>query len=273
LALGIVKAHEKVKGTVQGSSSKRRKTEATKAAASPSVVAESYEQRMKGLQIQEGDEEAFEQFHYSQELAVSSGAASSAKLKRLAHESITLTSSMPMDSASAMFLCVHEERPDCMKVLITGPADTPYQNGCFEFNVLCGANYPTNCPSVNLITTGKGSIRFNPNLYHCGKVCLSILGTWSGAGGENWDPKISSLLQVFVSIQSLILVDEPYYNEPGHECEAGTPQGDSHNLAYCNIIRYGTVKFAMLQHLQHPPLGLEKVVQAHFWLKRDEILK
>jgi ubiquitin-protein ligase len=37
----------------------------------------------------------------------------------------------------------------------------------------------------------------------CGKVCLSLLGTWSGPG---WDPKRSTLLQVLVSIQSLIMV-------------------------------------------------------------------
>ena len=29
---------------------------------------------------------------------------------------------------------------------------------------------------VNLQTTGGGSVRFNPNLYNCGKVCLSLLG-------------------------------------------------------------------------------------------------
>jgi len=59
-------------------------------------------------------------------------------------------------------------------------------------------------------------VRFNPNLYNCGKVCLSLLGTWSGSAGESWNPKTSSLLQILVSIQSLILVSEPYYNEPGY---------------------------------------------------------
>ena len=29
---------------------------------------------------------------------------------------------------------------------------------------------------VNFQTTGGGSVRFNPNLYNCGKVCLSLLG-------------------------------------------------------------------------------------------------
>jgi len=49
---------------------------------------------------------------------------------------------------------------------------------------------------VNLQTTGQGAVRFNPNLYNCGKVCLSLLGTWRGETGENWDPDTSTLLQV-----------------------------------------------------------------------------
>lgn len=30
------------------------------------------------------------------------------------------------------------------------------------------------------LLTGKGKIRFNPNLYKDGKICLSLLGTWRG---------------------------------------------------------------------------------------------
>jgi hypothetical protein len=36
-------------------------------------------------------------------------------------------------------------------------------------------------------------VRFNPNLYSDGKVCLSLLGTWSGPG---WIPNQSTLAQV-----------------------------------------------------------------------------
>ncbi len=46
---------------------------------------------------------------------------------------------------------------------------------------------------VQFLTTGAGRVRFNPNLYNCGKVCLSLLGTWSG---PSWDPGTSTLLQV-----------------------------------------------------------------------------
>ena len=51
-------------------------------------------------------------------------------------------------------------------------------------------------PQVNLQTTGRGSVRFNPNLYNCGKVCLSLLGTWPGQKEEMWNEKASTFLQV-----------------------------------------------------------------------------
>lgn len=38
--------------------------------------------------------------------------------------------------------------------------------------------------------------------YDTGKVCLSLLGTWEG---PSWDPQTSTLLQVLVSIQAMIL--------------------------------------------------------------------
>jgi ubiquitin-protein ligase len=95
---------------------------------------------------------------------------------------------------------------------IPGPEDTPYANGCFFFDIFLD-DYPKSPPKVCFLTTGNGKVRFNPNLYKCGKVCLSLLGTWSG---PSWVPNQSTLLQVLVSIQGLILVPEPFYNEPGY---------------------------------------------------------
>lgn len=48
------------------------------------------------------------------------------------------------------------------------------------------------------------------NLYEEGKVCLSILGTWAGDAAESWSAAKSSLFQVFLSIQGLVLVKEPF---------------------------------------------------------------
>lgn len=126
---------------------------------------------------------------------------------------------------------------------------------------------------MQLITTGNRAIRFNPNLYADGKVCLSLLGTWKGHSTENWDPKISTVLQVLISVQSIIMSEEVYFNEPGYEHEAGTPNGEKKNTAYSNIVKYGNVKYAMLGMLKNPPKGFESVVKRHFYIKKDEILK
>lgn len=67
-----------------------------------------------------------------------------------------------------------------LRVMITGPDETPYANGCFLFDIYLPSQYPQVAPRVQFLTTGDGKIRFNPNLYECGRVCLSLLGTWDG---------------------------------------------------------------------------------------------
>ena len=71
------------------------------------------------------------------------------------------------------------------------------------------------------MTTGSGQVRFNPNLYENGKVCLSLLGTWRGNSTENWNPEVSTILQVMLSILAIIMSNEVYFNEPGFEQEQG----------------------------------------------------
>ena len=133
---------------------------------------------------------------------------------RISQELSSLATSLPLSINSGVFMRVNEEKVNEIRFIIIGPAGTPYENGCFEFEMIIGHDYPHNPPNVQIMTTGSGSVRFNPNLYNNGKVCLSLLGTWSGPG---WDPKVSTLLQVLVSIQSLIMVPDPYFNEPGYE--------------------------------------------------------
>lgn len=72
-------------------------------------------------------------------------------------------------------------------------------------------------PQVHYHSSGR---RINPNLYENGKVCLSLLNTWNGDEDEMWSPS-STLLQVLVSIQGLVLVPKPFYNEAG--CAADPP--------------------------------------------------
>jgi len=168
---------------------------------------------------------------------------------------------------------VDDTRLDVIQCIITGPEDTPYANGCFLFDVFCPAQYPSVSPLFNLMTTGKGSVRFNPNLYNCGKVCLSLLGTWRGGPNEQWNEKTSTLLQVFVSIQSLILVTQPYFNEPGYESNMNTAEGTKQSVQYNEVIRVATLQWAIIDQLKHPSPGFEEAIKIHFRLKRDDIMK
>ncbi|KAL0353758.1 UNVERIFIED_CONTAM: putative ubiquitin-conjugating enzyme E2 25 [Sesamum angustifolium] len=78
----------------------------------------------------------------------------------------------------------------------------------------------------------SGGLRINPNLYSCGKVCLSLLNTWTGGHKEKWIPGVSTMLQVLVSIQGLILNAKPYFNEPGYADLCGSTAGEERSVEY-----------------------------------------
>lgn len=98
----------------------------------------------------------------------------------------------------------------------------------------------------------SGGLRLNPNLYDCGKVCLSLLNTWSGKGCEKWAPNKSTMLQVLVSIQALILNAQPYYNEPGYESQSGTREGQQRAKKYSEDAFILSLK-TMMYTLRRPP--------------------
>lgn len=99
-----------------------------------------------------------------------------------------------------------------------------------------------------LRTTDNGTVRFNPNLYANGKVCLSILGTWSGPG---WSP-VHTLASVLLSVLSLMNA-APYYNEPGFEEERKPGQSAQYNL----IVRHETMRVAVVGVLENPTWAAE----------------
>lgn len=57
---------------------------------------------------------------------------------------------------------------------------------------------------------------------------------------------------MLVSVQSLILVAEPYFNEPGYERSRGTPSGTQSSREYDGNIRQASVKWAMLEQIRNP---------------------
>ncbi|KAJ1568139.1 Baculoviral IAP repeat-containing protein 6 [Cladochytrium tenue] len=199
-----------------------------------------------------------------------SGTTPTKRAMRLAKEFATLSTSLPCSIDSAIFIRVDETRLDCAKVIITGPSGTPYAYGMYEFDVFFPEEYPASPPHVLFKTTGGGSVRFNPNLYNCGKVCLSLLGTWRGSASESWHAGNSTFLQVLISIQCMILCDLPFFNEPGYGMpDATNPQ----SVVYNRSVRINCARWAILEQLRHPPHGFADVVKTHFRICRSSITK
>jgi ubiquitin-protein ligase len=144
-----------------------------------------------------------------------------------------------------------------LKVLMIGPPDTPYHNGFFFFDINIAPDHPLSPPKVKFCTLAPG-VRFNPNLYVEGKVCLSIINTWSGPG---WSPcnTISSLL---VAIKASVFVEFPLENEPGYE---GRPK--AYLLKYNDVIYHETFRVAIIGIVKKRPNGFssfDNIVAAYF---------
>lgn len=130
----------------------------------------------------------------------------------------------------------HDEE-DMLKgyAMIVGPEGTPYFGGFYFFEFFFGVDYPFSPPHVKFMTNNKLT-RFNPNLYTCGKVCISILNTWQG---EKWSScqTISSVLLTLCSI----LNESPLENEPGFD------KYSIDYIPYQKSIEYMNIKFSICE--------------------------
>eukprot|EP00775_Hariotina_reticulata_P008949 gene8949-9125_t len=190
------------------------------------------------------------------------------RLRRITEELAALSTGLPLAADSSVLLAVDHQRLDVLRAVLLPHPDTPYGAGAFVFDMLLPLEYPDKPPLVHFMTTGGGSVRFNPNLYNCGKVCLSLLGTWSG---PSWQPGVSTIMQVLVSLQSMVFVDDPYYNEPGFESSRHTPRGQQQAVAYNQSIRLETARHAILAALQRPDPAFKEALQLHFSLKQQSV--
>lgn len=105
-----------------------------------------------------------------------------------------------------------EENLDRWHAVVPGAPGTPYAYGMFHFDIKFDGDYPYNPPKVKTCTTSNATVRFNPNLYTNGKVCLSILGTWQG---DRWSPEYN-LEKMLMNLKGMILVQNPLRNEPAY---------------------------------------------------------
>ncbi|KAJ0865578.1 putative ubiquitin-conjugating enzyme E2, ubiquitin-conjugating enzyme/RWD [Helianthus annuus] len=164
------------------------------------------------------------------------------------------------DLPDTIFVRVYESRMDLLRAVIIGAEGTPYHDGLFFFDVCFPSGYPNTPPLVHY---HSGGLRINPNLYNCGKVCLSLLNTWTGVQNERWIPGTSTMLQVLVSIQGLILNAKPYFNEPGYANSSGSVHGEQSSLHYNENTLILSLK-TMVYTMKKPPKYFEDLVIGHF---------
>ena len=127
--------------------------------------------------------------------------------------------------------------------LIIGPEDTVYADGYYFFDIDYPVDYPYRPPKVTF-RTNQDRVRFHPNMYVSGKVCLSMLNTWRG---EQWTScqTISSILLTMCTL----FTNNPLLNEPG--ISMGHPDIDKYN----DIIEYKNIEIATLNIVaKHPSL-------------------
>ncbi|KAK7401827.1 hypothetical protein VNO78_13623 [Psophocarpus tetragonolobus] len=172
------------------------------------------------------------------------------------------------DLPDSIFVRVYESRMDLLRAVIIGAEGTPYHDGLFFFDVFFPSGYPNVPPQVHY---HSGGLRLNPNLYACGKVCLSLLNTWSGNKNEKWLPGVSTILQVLVSIQGLILNTKPYFNEPGFAHMSGSANGEKMSFQY-NEDTFILSLRTMMYMMRKPPKNFEDFVKGHFCSQASDIL-
>mgnify|MGYP001289544671 CR=1 FL=1 len=167
--------------------------------------------------------------------------SASSALKRILKKDIKEIKNQKLNDLG-IYVKFDEENMLKASAMITGPKGSLYEYGFLFFNITFPKNYPYAPPDVSYIS--RNNIRIHPNLYvgrHSsgfGKVCLSILGTWSG---PKWT-SIMDITTVLLTIQSL-LDNNPLHHEPGQE-----KNNTNTNTLYNEIIKYESLNTLLLKN-------------------------
>jgi baculoviral IAP repeat-containing protein 6 len=217
------------------------------------------------------DEDLLENHFYKNEVMKIS--ERSKNYKRILIEMMDLNAlSCEMDGFYIVWSNTHY---NIMRFMISSENE-PYLGGLYEFDVFFPPTYPDVPPLVHFMTTGSNAIRFNPNLYSDGKVCLSLLGTWAG---EQWNPRINTFLHVVHAINAMILTENPVQNEPAYSLDKyydhpSKPLTKELLMVrkYKLQIKYFVLKFAILDHFKHDSSLLKKKSHEYFLSQKDKII-
>ena len=179
----------------------------------------------------------------------------SAIYKRIMKEWKILEKNLP----DTIHVRAYERRIDLLRAVIVGAADTPYHDGLFFFDIQFPSDYPNIPPKFHYHSFGYS---LNPNLYPNGKVCLSLLNTYVGKKCESWDPSSSTILQILVSIQGLVLNEKPLFNAPPFRVFKRSFH-EKRSRAYIEDV-FVIMCYALVNLIRKPPKNFEGFVKEHF---------
>lgn len=122
------------------------------------------------------------------------------------------------EEGGIIFVSFDEANTTEAAILFIGQADTPFKFGAILCTYTMKEDYPSGPPKVKNIAMTTVT-KLHPNFYTDkeGKVCLSIINTWSNSSGNGWSP-IYNIEKVSQQLAAL-LDSEPVKHEPGHEDE------------------------------------------------------
>lgn len=157
---------------------------------------------------------------------------------------------------------IHDEE-DMLKgyALIIGPEDTLYFGGNYFFEFCYPVDYPHSPPTITFCTNGD-KIRFNPNLYTNGKVCVSVLNTWRG---PQWT-SCQTISTVLLTLCTL-LCKNPLLNEPGI-----TEKHIEFN-SYNKIIEFKNIDIAILKMVEQNPTYYPRQFNIFYPYVKENYLK
>jgi ubiquitin-conjugating enzyme E2 Z len=157
---------------------------------------------------------------------------------------------------------VHDDT-DMMKgyAMIVGPSETPYFGGNYFFEFTFPADYPHSPPKVKYCTNGE-NVRFNPNLYMGGKVCVSLLNTWSG---DQWT-SCQTISTVLLTLCTL-LCKNPLLNEPG------VSSGHKDIKNYNEIIYYSNLNVAICDIICKNPGVVMPFFELFYTFAKENFIK
>jgi ubiquitin-protein ligase len=145
--------------------------------------------------------------------------------------------------------------------MIVGPSNTPYFGGFYFFKFVFPYDYPFSPPKVTYMTN-DGLTRFNPNLYKCGKVCVSILNTWSG---DKWS-SCQTLNSILLTLCSL-LNESPLENEPGQS------KTSNDYIPYQKSIEFSNINFSICELINRNKSKIPSPFEIFYPFMKENFLK